>query len=82
MLMTFLVGLGIGAVAALLFAPKSGEELQADIVDKANEGIDHVRRSGNQLKQRARNLADSARDQVQDAIDAGQTAYDRAAGKQ
>ena len=36
----FLVGAGIGAVLALLFAPKSGEELRSDIADATRKGID------------------------------------------
>ena len=36
----FLVGAGIGAVMALLFAPKSGEELRSDIADATRKGID------------------------------------------
>ena len=34
----FLVGAGIGAVLALLFAPKSGEELRNDIADATRKG--------------------------------------------
>ena len=33
----FLLGAAIGAVAALLYAPKSGRETRAQIADKANE---------------------------------------------
>ena len=39
----FLVGAGIGAVLALLFAPKSGEELRNDIADATRKGIDDHR---------------------------------------
>ena len=33
-LVYFLIGAGIGAVTALLFAPKAGAELRADIADR------------------------------------------------
>ncbi len=46
----FLVGAGIGAVLALLFAPKSGEELRNDIADATRKGID-------KSKEAARNWA-------------------------
>src|SRR5204862_6848591 len=39
----FLVGAGIGAVLALLFAPKCGEELRNDIADATRKGIDKSR---------------------------------------
>ncbi len=38
----FLAGLGIGAILALLFAPKSGEETRQYITGKAGEGKDFV----------------------------------------
>ena len=38
-----LIGGGIGAVIALLFAPKSGHELRGDIADATRKGIDRSR---------------------------------------
>lgn len=35
-----LIGGGIGAILALLFAPKSGEELRGDIADATRKGIE------------------------------------------
>ncbi|MDQ3747593.1 MAG: YtxH domain-containing protein, partial [Acidobacteriota bacterium] len=35
-----LVGGGIGAILALLFAPKTGEELRGDIADVTRKGIE------------------------------------------
>jgi gas vesicle protein len=75
---SFAVGAGIGAAVALLFAPKSGEELREDIVDGVNEGAHQVRRTGMDLKRRAQKVVDMAKDQVQDAIDAGDNAYKQA----
>jgi gas vesicle protein len=36
----FLVGLGIGAMVGLLFAPKSGEDTREYLTGKADEGRD------------------------------------------
>ncbi len=76
--LTFLVGAAVGATTALLFAPKGGEELRADIAESANDGIDEARSSVKRLKKRANQAIDTARDQFQDAVDAGQKAYGRA----
>jgi gas vesicle protein len=38
-----LIGGGIGAIIALLFAPKSGTELRGDIADVTRKGIDKTR---------------------------------------
>jgi gas vesicle protein len=48
-----LIGGGIGAVIALLFAPKSGQELRGDIADATRKGIDKSREAAQQLGDRA-----------------------------
>ena len=48
-----LIGGGIGAILALLFAPKSGEELRGDIADATRRGIDRSREAAQQLGDRA-----------------------------
>lgn len=39
----FIIGAGIGAGLALLFAPKKGEELRQDLLDKASELLDKLK---------------------------------------
>jgi gas vesicle protein len=58
----FLVGAGIGAVLALLFAPKSGEELRNDIADATRKGIDKSREAAQQLGAKASEYYDTARE--------------------
>lgn len=48
-----LIGGGIGALIALLFAPKSGQELRGDIADVTRKGIDKSRETATQLGSRA-----------------------------
>ena len=48
-----LVGGGIGAVLALLFAPKSGEELRGDIADASRKGLEKGKEAAAQLQERA-----------------------------
>jgi gas vesicle protein len=48
-----LIGGGIGAVIALLFAPKSGHELRGDIADATRKGIDKSREAAHQIGERA-----------------------------
>jgi gas vesicle protein len=74
----FILGAGVGAAVALLFAPKSGEDLRGDITNGVNEGISQVRSKSRELKQRAQTVVDIAKDHVQDAIDAGDKAYSQA----
>ena len=48
-----LIGGGIGAVIALLFAPKSGVELREDIADVTRKGIEKSKETAAQLQERA-----------------------------
>ncbi len=57
----FLVGAGVGAVLALLFAPKSGEELRNDIADATRKGIDKSREAAQQVGARATEYYDATR---------------------
>jgi len=77
-ILIFALGAGIGAAVALLFAPKSGGEVRGDIADSVNNGVDHVRSAGKDLKRRANKVLDQANEQVRDAIDAGERAYSQA----
>src|SRR5580704_17482224 len=77
-ILTFALGAGIGAVVALLLAPTAGEELRDDFAEGVNDGVSQVRRAGRDLKRRAQRAVDLAKDQVQDAIDAGDRAYSHA----
>jgi gas vesicle protein len=83
-ILPFAVGLGVGAAVALLFAPKAGEELRNDISEGVNDGVNQIRSTGKELKRKVQRLADAAQDQVdrvQDAIEAGETAYSQASKK-
>ena len=71
----FAIGATVGAVVALLFAPKSGRELRQDVADATRKGVDRARETGSQISARAGEyyetasarageLAQSARDAV------------------
>jgi len=77
-IISFVLGAAAGAVTALLLAPKSGAELRGEIADGVTDGVNQVRSSGKDLKRRAQKLVDSAKARVEDAVDAGQVAYDQA----
>jgi gas vesicle protein len=59
-----LIGGGIGAILALLFAPKSGEELRNDIADATRKGIDRSREAAQQLGDRAGEYYDATRERA------------------
>jgi gas vesicle protein len=49
----FLIGAGMGAIAALLFAPKAGSELRAEIADVTKRTADQARDQARQVGERA-----------------------------
>ena len=52
---------GLGAILALLFAPKTGSELRGDIADAARRGIDRSREAAQQLGDRAGEYYEASR---------------------
>jgi len=84
----FLVGLGVGTLLGILFAPKSGDETRQFLADKADEGRDYAQRKARELRERADDLVERSRDainrqkeQVASAVDAGRTAYEKEKSK-
>lgn len=80
----FMVGLGIGALIGILFAPKSGEETREYLTSKADEGREFAQRKARELRDRAEDLIERSKeimakqkDAVTSAIDAGKETYKR-----
>ena len=59
-----LIGGGIGAILALLFAPKSGQELRGDIAEATRKGIDRSREAAQQLGDRAGEYYETTRERA------------------
>ena len=51
-----LIGGGLGAILALLFAPKTGGEFRAEIADAARKGIDKTEEIANQIREKAQTV--------------------------
>jgi gas vesicle protein len=80
----FLVGLGIGALVGILFAPKSGEETREYLSSKAEEGRDYAQKKARELRERAEDLIERSKeimarqkDAVNTAVEAGKETYRR-----
>jgi gas vesicle protein len=72
---TFVVGIGVGALLALLFAPSSGEETRDYISSTVKKGIDDAASTGKRWKRRAQETVDDVKSTVVGAVEAGQEAY-------
>jgi gas vesicle protein len=76
-LVYFLIGVGIGAVTALLFAPKAGSELRSEIADATRKGIDYAHGAGREIGERASDLTARGRETVSDLTDRGKELINR-----
>lgn len=81
----FLLGLGLGAAAALLLAPRSGEDTRRELARRAQDAGEGARRRAQGLVDdvssevtgrigRARDAVELKRHQVQRAVEAGRVA--------
>jgi gas vesicle protein len=81
----FLAGLGIGALAGVLYAPRSGDETREALRSKAEDGREFVRDRARQAREQASTWADRGREvlnqqkeQFRSAYEAGKQAYQEA----
>ena len=63
-----LIGGGIGALIALLFAPKPGSELRGDIADVTRKGIDKSREAASFVGDKAGEYYGAAREKATDLV--------------
>jgi gas vesicle protein len=80
----FLLGLGIGSLIGILFAPKSGEETRKYIAMKTREGNELAREKARELRdrveetvERGKGMISQTEGQIATAIDAGRETYHR-----
>ncbi|MFZ0808033.1 MAG: YtxH domain-containing protein [Candidatus Sulfotelmatobacter sp.] len=81
----FLAGLGLGALAGVLYAPRSGSETREVLRSRAEESRDYVRNRAREAREQASQWADKGRDamsqqkeQFRAAYEAGRQAYHEA----
>jgi gas vesicle protein len=69
-LLPFALGVGVGAVVALLLAPRTGEELREDISGKVTDGANELKAAGKHVKRKARSFVTNAKERVDEAVQA------------
>ncbi len=80
----FIVGLGIGTLVGILFAPKSGEETRDFLTQKADEGREYAQKKARELRERAEDLIERSKEIINRekgslaaAVEAGKETYQR-----
>jgi gas vesicle protein len=81
----FLAGLGFGAIAGILYAPRAGSETREALLSRAEEGREFMRERARQAREQAQGWADRGREvinqqkeQFRSAYEAGRQAYTEA----
>ncbi len=82
----FLIGLGIGSLIGVLFAPRSGEETRDYLATRADEGRDYAQKKARELRERAEDLLERSKEvmgrqkeAIASAVEAGKETYKREA---
>lgn len=89
MLLSFVAGAAVGIGAALLLAPKTGEEMRGRIRDMADDAVDRIKEYANEAQDKIRASYEDGKEVVLEkksiltsAIEAGKEAMDREKEKQ
>ena len=84
----FLMGLGIGSLIGVLFAPKSGEQIRKYLAEKASERNEFTRKQVRELRDRAEDAIQrgnetiaQTKQHIATAIDIGRETYNREKSK-
>ena len=61
----FMIGIGVGAVVALLYAPYKGKDARRILTKRAEDARDFITEHGNEIYERGREIVDEAADLVE-----------------
>ena len=71
----FVAGLGVGAAIGVLFAPRSGDDTRADILESAKSGVAGAVAAGRTPTRRAQQGVEVAKERVHLAKKVGEEAF-------
>jgi gas vesicle protein len=84
----FLIGVGIGSLMGILFAPKSGAEIREYLAKRAGEGNELARKKVREMRDRAEETVERGKKiilqtegQIATAIEVGLKTYNREMAK-
>ncbi len=73
----FLLGLGIGVAAGILWAPRAGDETRQLIADKAGEGADFLKNRAQEGTEYVRQRTDDLKQSAADLYEKGRSTVNR-----
>jgi len=83
-LVSFVAGAAIGAVAALLYAPKSGQEMRESIADLTEDAVDKIKEYAKEAQEKIKSAVEDGKETIIEkksilasAIEAGREAMQK-----
>jgi gas vesicle protein len=83
-LVSFVAGAAIGAALALLYAPKSGEEMRGDIADLTEDAVDKIKEYAKEAQEKIKTAIEEGKETIVEkksvlasAIEAGREAMQK-----
>jgi gas vesicle protein len=73
----FLLGLGLGVAAGVLWAPRPGEETRQLLADKAGEGADYLKSRTEEGKEYVRQRTEDVKESASDLLEKGKSTVGR-----
>jgi gas vesicle protein len=73
----FLLGLGLGVAAGVLWAPRAGEETRQLLADKAGEGADYLKARTEEGKEYVRQRSEELKESASDLYEKGRSTVNR-----
>jgi gas vesicle protein len=73
----FLLGLGLGVAAGILFAPRSGEETRQLIADRAGDGADYLKNRANDGTEYLKAKKEDLKQTASEVFEKGRTTVSR-----
>jgi len=73
----FLVGIGLGAILGMLFAPKTGKDMRRLISRKAEKSADYVSSKSKEWREQAEDLVEKGVKTAEKIADRGKSFADR-----
>ena len=71
-----LVGLGVGALLGILYAPKSGRETREDLARGAREGTEYLSNQTKRVAEQVGTMVDKSKEQVGEYVKRGRRLVD------
>ena len=77
----FLVGLGVGSLIGILFAPKSGQETRESVSQTAQKKVRDLQERAEDVVERGKKVVTQKKEEIAAAVDVGRETYQREKSK-